>query len=70
MSCGLLPPGGATLAPCRTGGIELSVALGPDGVGAAVEKVLRRDIAESAVKADMVVVLHDVGDDLPGLLGA
>jgi hypothetical protein len=48
--------------------VELAVAFGEDGLGAAFELVAGRDAADGAVEAHGVVVGREVGDDPSGVV--
>ena len=50
------------------GGGEFGVSLGLDRFGAALEFVAGRDIADGAVQALVIIMVHKTGDDLAGVI--
>src|SRR5689334_20603788 len=50
------------------GGLELAVAVGPDGLLTAGQEITRGDVADGAMKADAVVVLDETCDNGVGFV--
>ena len=64
----LFVPGLPQLFAAFAGLGELAVALGMDGLVVAEQAVVGCDVADGTVQADVVVMLHVVGDDAAGIL--
>ena len=53
---------------CFSCGGEFGITLGQDRFGSAVELVLRRYVADRAVQTSGIVVIHEIGHDVYGVL--